>query len=149
MQSARDGDALLLSARQFSGIGVGFVRQPHFSEQPASALLNLRAGLLQDVDRRHGDILQNGSMRKQIVLLKHHADAMPELDLVELRIADGNFADLDRSLVDRGQAVDRAQDRRFSGARRTDDRNHFALTDVQVDSAEYFKCTEGLSNTAQ
>ena len=84
------------------------------NEQPARLVLDLAAVAFQHMHRRHHDVFERGLVRKQIILLEHHADLAAQCELVELGIVHLLALDQDRSLVDRHQRVDAAQQRRLA-----------------------------------
>lgn len=53
-------------------------------------------------------ILQGGFVRKQIVLLEHHADFFTQRQFIQLRVMHLLTFDFDRTAVDRNQRVDTA-----------------------------------------
>ena len=74
-------------------------------------------------------------------MLEHHGDAGNRFGYTL-----GTNPDL--AGVVRQQAVDAAQERGLAAARRSDDRDDLALTDVKIDVAEYFERTVVLAQAA-
>ena len=75
-QSPGDGNALLLTAGELRGIGLGLVRQPHQLQQ----LPGLGLGLLPaHPGQLHGeaDVLQTGALHQQVEPLEDHGDLPP------------------------------------------------------------------------
>src|SRR5579862_2717282 len=81
-------------------------------------------------------------MREEVEGLEHHPDLRPD------RAQDGRVAllvhagperppgDLDDSVGERREVVERAEERRLAAARRPDDRDHLPARDLEVDAAE-------------
>jgi hypothetical protein len=73
-------------------------------------------------------VLEN-RFRKRVRLLKHHADAPPQIHHVDRRVVDVTAVDAHRSLDPRARddvvhPVERAQERRLAAAGRPDERGH-------------------------
>ena len=75
-QGTGDGDALLLSAGELGGIGVGLVGEAHQLQQLQRLLPGLLFGHAVDL---HGeaDIFQTGPLHEQVEALENHADGAP------------------------------------------------------------------------
>jgi len=73
-EAARDRDALLLAAGEFARVGGFLALEAHLAHERARLFLDLAARAFEHVHRRHHDVLERGAVRKQVVLLKHHAD---------------------------------------------------------------------------
>ncbi len=87
-QRARNGDTLLLAAREACGIGVGFLRQAHLLQQRMGARLSLLAWHTLHLHRRLGDILQRRQMREKIEPLEDHANLSAAARDITLAIRD-------------------------------------------------------------
>ena len=75
-------------------------------------------------------------MRKEIELLKDHADAAPQIDVLDVRIGHAEPVDDHVAGVDRNEPIDAAQHRRLSAAGRPDDTTHLARVDGERDVLE-------------
>ena len=133
----RDGDALLLAARQLHGAMVGAVREADAAERLQGALAAgpaVEAG----IDHRQFDIAQRVHARQQVELLEDEAD----LAVAQARQAVGIEA-LDRG-ARRGvlpagrpvEAADEVHEGRLARARRTHDGDEIALVDVERHAVE-------------
>jgi hypothetical protein len=105
--------------------------------------------LLQHLDRRHGNVLKDGAVREQIILLEDHGHLVAEGDHVELLRRDLNSGHFDEPLIDRRQRVDAPEHGRFAGTRRPDDADHFSFRDLHADAAQDGCRTEGLVDVVQ
>ena len=136
-QRAGDGNALLLTARELIGVIVKLVAKPHPVEHFARHGFGIRfRGFLDHLLRQH-DVFTGGLMREQVELLKDHPDLLAQVPQVHFVVHKLLPVDRDRPFVDLFQAVDTTQKRRFSGAGFADQRDDFALFDVQVDALEH------------
>ena len=88
-----------------------------------------------------GDVLEHGLPGKQPEVLEHHGDAGD-------RLGHAFVADPDLAGIVRQQAVDAAQQRGLAAARRPDDCDDLALTDVEIDVAEDFERAVVLAQAA-
>ncbi len=81
---------------------------------------------------READVLGNGQVRIQRVLLERHGDVpLVRLDVVEARVIDEHVADRDVL-----QPRDHAQQRGLATPGRSDDHEQLALADLQFDVAD-------------
>ena len=94
-----------------------------------------------------GHVLEHREMRKQVELLKHHADVAPhpfeQSRGVRARLH-AVLADRHRTGVEGLEAVQAAQERALAASRRTDDRRHLALAGSQADVGEHARAAAGL-----
>jgi hypothetical protein len=111
-QRARDGNALLLTAREFVRERRGFRRESHLHQQSGYLGADGRARGTRDFQReRH--ILLSGAIGKQAKILKHDAEAAAQLRNLALfdgrrrKTADAHFA-LGGALGHRDQLEQRA-----------------------------------------
>src|SRR5262249_42824019 len=121
-ERAGDGHSLLLAARKRARLMI----QPLRDAEQAQNLLELRVGLgIRSGDvAGDGDVVARGQVRQQVELLKNETDrafaqtgSRGVADLGEVLIVDLDFAGGGRS-----KAADDVEQRRFSGARRANDR---------------------------
>jgi hypothetical protein len=123
-QRPRDRHPLLLAARQLRGIGLGFVRQSHLLEKVASAGERHRLLDTLDLHRRLDDVPQRRPVRKQVEMLKDHANVaalpgrFPRRHLEEFAasfaVADQVAVHVEPAGVDLLEVVDAAQERRLA-----------------------------------
>src|SRR5262245_31664845 len=83
-------------------------------------------------------------MREQVERLEHHVHLLPHLRDVRLVREDVVAVDEDGSAGRMIQKVETAQERALAGARRTDDRDHFALADLGVDALQHLEAAVAL-----
>ena len=143
-ERAGNRHALLLAAGEFAGIALLLAFETDLLDQAEGPLLDLLLVLLQNMNRRHHDVLQRRLVREQVVLLEHHANLLPEFQLIESRIVDLLALDLDRALLDVVQGVDAADQSRLAGARGADDADALALHDVHGNAFQHLQVAEGL-----
>ena len=135
---ARNGNALLLSARKLAGIVFNFIRKSHFSEYGEGFLFNLcidflfvflkiRAFLCLQLHCK-GNVVKHIILRKKVELLENQTDFklfFPFLlwgkGFLAFGIEDDVAVNGYFSLVRSFKKVDAAQQRCFSAARGTDD----------------------------
>jgi hypothetical protein len=128
----RQVHALLHPARQFRRVGVRETGEPDQLDEVLGMLARRahRPALqLEAVD----DVAHHGAPRQEIGLLEHHRP-------IASRSVDRAAVERERAAGDRKQAIDRVQERRFSAARRPDDREEFTLADVETDTIDGQKC---------
>ena len=125
---ARQGDALLLAAgelRRFSRQQLGQADARRRFAHPPIDLGGLDAAGAQ----RKGDVVEDGEMRIQRVVLKDHRDvAARRLELVDAAIADPDFTG-----VERFESGQQPQQRRLAAARRPEQDEALARFHVEAD----------------
>ncbi len=102
----------------------------------------LRLGHAQHALRRLDDVLQGGEVRKELKVLKHHADQSADLArrLSVATLASRQQAmrpDADFPLIEIVQAIDAAQQRRFAAAAGADQGHGLAGLHRQADLVEH------------
>ncbi len=75
---AGNAHALLFSGREFQRTIPFPAEQPHLIERRAHALVDFASGHPGD-DQRQRDIVRDGAVVKQLVILKYHADPAAKL----------------------------------------------------------------------
>ena len=114
-QRPRDGDALLLSARQARRVLVDLFGKSDLGQLFLGQFVGLFLGQVFEHARRQRDVAAHGQMREQVEMLEHHADVLAHLIDMGLVLAKGQLAvDLDILQPDlsrgqRVQLVDRTQ----------------------------------------
>ena len=129
-ERAGQRDALLLAARELARQAVGHALQAHHVERARDALSLL--GFRDAAHRqRVGDVLPDGEVREQRVVLEHHA----EVALVRRGSRDRLAVEHDVAGGRRLEAGEHHQRRRLARARRTEQGEELAALDVQVELA--------------
>jgi len=98
------------------------------------------AALAHHLLRQH-DVLQHRQVRKEVELLEHHAHLGAHGVDILCRVQ-GDAVNDDLAAVEFLQAVDAAQQGRFSRARWPDNHHYLAFTDIQADAAKRFDHAE-------
>ncbi|OQC73433.1 MAG: hypothetical protein BWX45_00478 [Deltaproteobacteria bacterium ADurb.Bin002] len=142
-QGPGNGYPLLLSARQFIGVGICFFRQPHPGEQLHAFRKGLPPSPLQKIDRPEHNIFDHHQMRKKIEGLKHHAHFPPDLKDIGFPVEKIFPVDDDFTPGRHLQKIEAAQKRAFSAAGRADDGNHLAFVDFHIHIFENNQPAEG------
>lgn len=131
-QGARDRHALHFTAGELLRRIEGARPQTDPLQHRTSARLGLRCGRVEQPQGER-DVLQQVQMGQDVEGLKHEAVvAAPQArHRVVVQPLDRRGADPDAATVDRLQAGDAVEQRRFAYARLTDDRNALARLDAQ------------------
>ena len=143
-QRPRDGDALLLPARQLRGELVGLLGDAHPVEQLHRQLVRLVLGHVPHLLRAERDVAHHRQVREEVELLEDHphfrADGLHDADvLVEL-----GPVDHDAPGIVLLQPVEAADERRFARAGRPQDDDDLVLLDGQRDLVERLEVAEPL-----
>ena len=158
-QGARNGHALLLTARELRWVVTGAVFQSHFAQLRHGAFFGLRLGHAARGFERLAHIAQRRHVRPQVELLKAHADVRAHLaDALRaqahalatgfLRETQGLAVDQNRArrgLFQKGHA---AQKRAFARARRANHAGDLALGNVQVNAVQDLGLAKALAHAA-
>ena len=130
-QSAGQGNALLLAARQLARLALLEPRQPDQGQHvahPPGDLARRRAAHRE----AEGDVVEHGHVGKQRVVLEHHADAATaHRDVLHRYPADGDFA-----AVGLDKAGDGAQQGGLAAAAGAQQRTERAVGEVEGDAIE-------------
>src|SRR5450830_808752 len=141
-QCARDRDPLLLAAGELRRIFLGLLQNAHAREVLHRQLFGLRLWHLAHPDRRQRAVLENREMRKQIELLKHHADLAAHLvDALEIG-GQLDAIDDDAALLVPFDGVDAADQRGLAAARWPADHDALAAPHRHIDVAQHMKGAE-------
>src|SRR5262245_51753564 len=138
-EGARDGDALLLPAREGGGVARREAVEADPFEKGAGAALGLGARLAEDDLRGESDVLERRAVGKEVELLEHHPDAAAKSRQGLAVLAgglDGDVADADPARVDRLEPTEAAQERRLARARSPDEAEELAPGDLEVEPGE-------------
>ena len=148
-QRPGDRHTLLLAARQLVGIRVGAGGEP----EPGQHLQGVAASRgLRDPEhlaRADRDVVGDRHVREQVEALEHHADTASDRVGVEAGLGDVDAVEEDLAVVDRLEHVHAAQQRGLARPRRSDQRDHVALSDVEVDAVEHGGVIERLEDAAE
>ena len=136
-ERACDSNALLLSARELAGVVTETIAKPNALERLSRTAGALRSGDTR-VDERQLHVGLRGCPREQVERLEDESDALVAYggEFVGHHRRDFLALDLDTA---GGRSVEQADDvheRRLAGARGSHDREHLAIADLQVDTAE-------------
>ncbi len=118
---------------------MGLLRNPHTLQIVHGDFFGFLLRHLAHPHRCQGAVLQDGQVREQVEVLKHHAHfAADGLDLLEVR---GQFGaiDNDATLLVLFQTVEAANGGRLARARRAAQHDTFTLAHIQVDVLEYME----------
>ena len=143
-ERARHRDTLLFSTRQHAGP----MREPIAEPDAAQQVFRARPRLVHrdpGDPHRHLGVLGGVELREQMMELEHEADlsVAERDDLLIGQRRDLGARDGDGSLVDAIQTAEHVQQRALSDARRTDDRDHLARVDLQIEIAQHDERTSG------
>ncbi|MNQ83025.1 hypothetical protein D3C85_980950 [compost metagenome] len=134
-QCTSEGDTLLLTARQLRRLAVGKALHLHQGEHLAHPFGHLR--FVQDFAHRvglkaEGQVLGDGHVREQRVMLEHRVDRALEGRAVgDVFAVEQNFA-FGREF----EPGDHPQERGFAAARRAEKGEELVVANVQVDAFE-------------
>ena len=141
-QRAGNGDALLLTAGQALGVGVGLVGQTYAGQQ---LVCTGRDGLfILQLQQAGGKfkVLFHGQVGEQVEVLEHHAHLLAHG--VDVRFVHLHAFKLDRAGGGGLQPVQAAQKGGLAAAGRADQANHVAAVDIKVDALQHIQCGVGL-----
>ncbi len=141
-----DSDPLLLAAGEMARQGIRAMAKTDTFEQFAGAPVGIDAGHAVYPAQRPCDILPGRQMTEQVELLKHHADAdagtligdrvrrqrFPVVAMSETAAADTHHAGIPIF-----QMVDAAQKRTFARSAGSEQRDHLADPDRQIEPVKY------------
>src|ERR1044071_7456560 len=142
-ESARERDALLLSAGELHGIFGALLRQSDQREQFGDARVD-RGARLALIDQTVADIRRDTQVWKQRVGLEHDA----EVARGRRQARDVAPGDLDHALVLRIEAGDRAQQRGLAAARLPKEADEVTLLHVERDVLQCGELAEALRQIA-
>jgi hypothetical protein len=127
------------------------VGEAHAFEQRVRGAHRFGAIAAENPDRRGDEVVEHAQVRKQVVLLEHEADALAQRDFVALGCepVDARAVDVYQAALRPQQPGDAAQDRRFAGAGRPDDRHGLAAVHVEIDTAQHGRRAVGQMHVAQ
>ena len=148
-QGPRDGDPLLLTARELGGVLVRLLPDPHPVEQLAGPPLGVGLALLAHLDGAQRDVLEDRLVGEEVEALEHHADVAAEAGELPALVRQALAVDGDLALLDRLEAVDGAAQRRLARPRRADDDDDLSAVDRQVDVLEDVQVSEPLVHAGQ
>ncbi len=139
-QRARDGDALLLAARELArrvALAVAEAEQPQRPARPLDARLAARRPGRR-VIKGQADVLDRAGARQQIEALEDEAEALAA-DAGELRLLEPGDVDAVEEVAPAGRPVEAAEDRhqrRLARSRGAHDGDELAALDRQADAPQ-------------
>src|ERR1700730_3266900 len=141
---ARDGDPLLLAARELARRVGGAIGQPHPLQRGAAQRVGLGARLARHLAQGERHIAERRHVRIEIEGLEHHADTLAGMVDVGSRIEHVDAVDQDAAGTGLLQPVEAAQQSRLARARRPDDKYQLALGNHEIDTLQDMKGAEML-----
>ena len=140
-ERTRQRNALLLAAGELAGLAGGQRRNLHQLQRLLHAAVDL---LLVHLARLEavGHVLLDGQVRKDRVILEHHADVA----LVRGHIVDAVFAKVEIAALDGVKAGDHAQQRGLAAAGRSQQGEELALFNVQGHTVQRGKIAVALDS---
>ena len=143
-QGPGDGHPLLLSAGKLMGKGRRLVLQSHPLQHAQRLGLRLLFAHLFQIHRGQHQVLQHVHVVEQVEMLKHHADPLPELIDVQLRILQVAAVHDDLPAAALLQSVHAPQEGGFSAAGGADDDHHFPLHDLRGNVFQHLQVLKAL-----
>ena len=141
-ERTRDGDPLLLTAREMDRVGVRLVGQSHLREDLAGHRAHgVRLEALHDHGALH-HVLERRHVREEIELLEDHPGVGPQTpDLLPLAAGpmssfEPDPRDLDHAVRRVLQEVDAPKERRLARSRPAEDHDDLAGVDLHVDALQ-------------
>src|SRR5262245_14251645 len=131
-ERARNGNPLLLAARELLGMMREAVTETHLLEPPLSLEIGI-SGPRPRIGQRQHHLAQRGRAGKQVELLKNKADGpVPEIGHgVTRQRADALTVDLNRTSAWHIEGTQQVHHGRFAGTRRSHDGDKLTLFDVE------------------
>jgi hypothetical protein len=143
-QRAGDRNPLLLASRQHSGAGTGLVLQANSLQLSQREFLGRVRGQPAQLARPQRDVLEDAQMREQVVVLKHHADALAEP--VGIVVQYRPSVEQDVATIGLVEAIQGAQQRRLTGARGPDYRHCGTGGGFESHATQHLVPAEGFMN---
>ena len=134
-ERTRDGDALLLAARQF----IRPVRETFLESQRRRQHVEpLTVGLLTRQSQRHEDVLLGGEHRQQVEALEDEADLVAAQHGQLIVVHGGDVGTVEHDMTARGrvESGERVHERGLAGAGRAHDRGEPPLLEPHIDAAQ-------------
>src|SRR5215510_2844868 len=145
-ESARDGDPLLLPAREPIRPAVGLVEKADGVETPERLLaIRLHEAAGEDSPRRHGGkapgqhVLDAAQPANEVELLEDHGDLAPRrAEIAPAETTDVASVDLDHAPIGSDEPGEAAEERRLARAARTQNTDELAWRNLEGDVPERF-----------
>ena len=131
------GDALPLTAGKLARLAVEEFGDVENLGRRLDPLANLRGGNLLHL-QTEGQVLEDGQMRIEGVVLEHHGD----VPVLRRQLVDDFAVDGDLAAGDILQAGDHPQDGALAAAGGADQNDEFIVLDVQVDAVNHLEIAE-------
>ena len=143
-QRAADGDALLLTAGKAVRVLAGLLVHADALQEGHGLLLRVRAAPLEHLARGERHVVEDGHVREEVELLKHHANALAAVVLVDAGVRNVGLAEPDLAVVHALQHVDALHERGLARAGRPQKRNDLVLVHVERDVVEHHVVAKAL-----
>ncbi len=140
-ERTRQGDALLLAARQLIGIARPKLRQPDQRQHLSDALIGLGLRHAGDLQSK-ADVLRHSQVGEERIGLEDHADVA----LIGLQLRNVPPADDDVSGGRLFETRHHAQNGRLAAARRAEEGDEFPGFDVEIEILNHRRRAEGLAD---
>ena len=135
-ERSRDGDALLLAARQHPGRQITFFRQPDKLEHSVDTPPRLTRGH-PDGPLAKSNIIEHRPAWQQLEILKHDTDSSPETrEFLAAKSRDISASDKHLPPVGNLRAIEEGEQRGFSRAARARDEYKLAPPHLEIDVLE-------------
>ena len=135
-QRSDDRDTLLLTSGELTRITILFIKQSDALQKLFGFLSDLVFAALLHLHWRKYDILQNGLMRKQLIVLEYHTNLLTDLSDIAAVAVDQFAVKTNLAALDRLERIDTSEQGRLAAAGGTDDDDDLALMDVKAQSVE-------------
>ena len=142
--SSSDRDSLLLAAGELGGVLVRLITDADSVEQRRCLLAGLLGRNAFHLDRPERDVLEHRFVREEIERLEDHPHVGPVLGECLAFVGQRLAAHADLTLLNRLESIDHPAQRRLARSRRSDNDDHFAARDIEIDVPEYVQIAEPL-----
>jgi hypothetical protein len=148
-QRTRDRHPLLLAAGELYRVLGRLILQPDPFEQQHGLAFGSLAAHLADPHRRQRDIAQDAQVREQVETLEDHSDlAADRVEVLQIVVED-DAVDDDLARIMRFEAIQGAQEGRFAGSGRPDDRRHLSFVEGRRNVLQRVEGAETLVDLAR
>ena len=146
-QRSRHGHPLFLATRELRRLVCGAVAKAHKGEQLLCALFALVAVFAPDESGNH-DVFQSRELGQKLMELENETDVLvAEIAQFACRERPGiDAVDDHRPAVGLVERTDNLEQGGLSGPRRSHDRDHLALVDMQVDAFQHLQWPKRFGN---
>ena len=148
-QRAGNAHALLLTARELAGKGIGLVGQAHPGQSFHAHGFGLGFAHFLHLAQGQSDIAQRRHVRVQVERLKHHAHLLAQIIEVDARQGDVFAVDHHRPRLRHLEQIAAAQQGAFARARGPDDEHQLARGHAEVHPMQHGQGAVSLAQLAQ